>query len=145
MNKIYTLLFLLILASCHPKVSKEDISKINGYWEIEKVVLPDGNEKEYPINETFDYFQIKGNKGFRKKVTPQLNGSFLVDNQSEKIEISFQKDKTYINYTTPYTKWKEELQSLSDDKMVIVNTENAAYHYKKTGPINLLQDGKKTK
>jgi hypothetical protein len=145
MNKIYTLLFLLILASCHPKVSKEDISKINGYWEIEKVVLPDGNEKEYPINETFDYFQVKGDKGFRKKVTPQLNGTFLVDNQSEKIEISFQNDKTYINYTTPYTKWKEELQSLSDEKMVIVNIAKAEYHYKKTGPINLLQDGKKTK
>ncbi|HLF51997.1 lipocalin family protein [Flavobacterium sp.] len=145
MNKIYTLLFLLILTSCHQKVSEKDISKLNGYWEIEKVILPNGNEKKYTINETFDYFQIKANKGFRKKVKPLLNGRFEVDEQSEKVEIVFEKDKTYMVYTTPYAKWKEELQSLSDEKMVIVNTAKAEYHYKKAIPINLLGDGKKTK
>ena len=145
MNKIYTLLFLFVLMSCNQKVSQQDISKINGYWEIEKVVLPDGSEKEYPMNETFDYFQIKNNIGFRKKVTPQLNGRFLVDNQSEEVKIVFENDKVYMNYTTSYAKWKEELQSLSEEKMVIVNTANTAYHYKKTGPINLLEDGKKIK
>lgn len=145
MNKIYTLLFLLMLTSCHQKVSEQDISKLNGYWEIEKVIFPDGKEKEYTINETFDYFQIKDNKGFRKKVSPQLNGRFLVDDQSEKVEIVFEEDKTYMVYTTPYAKWKEELQALSDEKMIVVNTAKAAYHYKKATPINLLDDGKKTK
>lgn len=135
----------MILTSCQQKVTEQDISKLNGYWEIEKVILPDGNEKKYTINETFDYFQIKDNKGFRKKVKPLLNGRFEVDEQSEKVEIVFEKDKTYMVCTTPYAKWKEELQSLSDEKMVIVNIAKAEYHYKKTAPINLLDDGKKTK
>ncbi|RTY86614.1 lipocalin family protein [Flavobacterium sp. GT3R68] len=144
MKKIYALLCLLVLMSCQQKVTEKDISKMNGYWEIEKVVLPDGSEKEYSINETFEYFKIKNNIGFRKKVKPQLNGRFIVDDQSGKLEIVFKNEKTYINYSTAYAKWKEELKSLSDEKMVIINSQNSAYHYKKAGPINLLEDGKKT-
>lgn len=145
MKKIQALLLIFILISCQPKISEQDISKLNGYWEIEKVILPDGTEKEYAINETFDFFQIESMKGFRKKVKPQLNGRFLVDNQSEKVAIVIEKDKTYMVYTTPYAKWKEELVSLSDEKMVVLNKAKMAYYYKKATPINLLDDGKKTK
>lgn len=144
MKKIGVLIGLLILTACNQKVSEQDIAKLNGYWEIEKVILTDGSEKAYPMNETFDYFDVHKNVGFRKKVKPQFNGRFIVDNQSEKVTVVFEKEKTYINYSTPYAKWKEELKSLSDDQMILVNTANTSYHYKKAGPINLLEDGKKT-
>lgn len=145
MKKIYALLFVLILSSCHQKIVQEDLSKLNGYWEIEKVVLPDGTEKAYAINETFDYFQIQSNKGFRKKVKPQLNGRFLVDDQSEKVEISIDQEQVLLSYATRYAKWKETLVVLTDDKLVLVNKAKIAYHYKKATPIQLLNDGKKTK
>ena len=79
----YSLLFWVLFISCQQQVSPEAISKINGYWEIQKVELPDGKEKEYKINETVDYFEWNGNKGFRKKVKPQLDGTFLTNNESE--------------------------------------------------------------
>jgi hypothetical protein len=145
MKKIYALLFVLILSSCHQKIVQEDLSKLNGYWEIEKVVLPDGTEKAYAINESFDYFQIQSNKGFRKKVKPQLNGRFLVDNQSEKVEISIEKEQVLLSYSTPYAKWKETLVALADEKLVLVNKAKITYHYKKATPIQILNDGKKTK
>jgi len=68
MKKTITIAFLFILSACHQKVTTQDISKLNGYWEIEKVTFFDGAKKEYKYNESFDYFQIKGNKGFRKKM-----------------------------------------------------------------------------
>ncbi len=145
MKKIYALFFVLILSSCHQKIVQEDLSKLNGYWEIEKVVLPDGIEKAYAINETFDYFQIQSNKGFRKKVKPQFNGRFLVDDQSEKVEISIDQEQVLLFYSTPYAKWKETLVVLTDDNLVLVNKAKIAYHYKKVTPIQLLNDGKKTK
>ena len=145
MKKVIAISFLFILSACHQKVTVKDISKLNGYWEIEKVILSNGTKKVYTYNESFDYFQIKANKGFRKKVMPQLDGRFLVNNQSEKIEITFEKDGTYINYKTPYAKWKEEIESLSNDKLVLINASNTEYHYKKSAPINILGDGKKTK
>ena len=86
-NYLYLVFLTTALISCTSKPKKEDIVKLNGYWEIEKVVFSNGSKKEYTYNESYDYFQIKENSGFRKKVMPQLDGRFLVNNQLEKIKI----------------------------------------------------------
>ncbi len=147
MKKVFgVLLIVLLFTGCKQKVNPADIAKINGYWEIEKVVLEDGSEKQYGVNESFDYFQIdKKNAGIRKKVMPQLDGTFLVNNTFEKVKIRFADDQTFLDYTTPYMKWSEEILALTDKELVVLNAEKKEYHYKKTGPINLLNDGKETK
>ena len=141
---IFFVSFLLI--SCQQKVKPEDISKINGYWEIEKVVFDEGKDKNYTINESYDYFQIdKNNIGFRKKVMPQLDGTFLVNDTQENVKVRFENDQAFLDYATPYAKWSEELIAISNDKLVFKNAENKEYHYKKAAPINLEGNGKKTK
>jgi hypothetical protein len=145
MKRLILIAFLLLLAACHQKVTSNDITNLNGYWEIEKVVFSNGSKKEYTYNESYDYFQIKENSGFRKKVMPQLDGRFLVNNQIEKIKITFENEDVYINYTTPFAKWKEKIEAISKDKLIIINASKAQYHYKKAIPINILEDGKTTK
>ena len=145
-NIVGFLIVLLLFISCQQKIQPEDISKINGYWEIEKVVFDQGDDKEYGINESYDYFQIdKNNAGFRKKVMPQLDGSFMVNDTYENLKIRFEDDKAFLDYSTPYTKWSEELIVVSDKELVLINTEKKEYHYKKAESINILGDGKKTK
>lgn len=142
--KILFVSFLFI--SCKQKIDPSDIAKINGYWEIEKVVFDEGKDKDYTINESYDFFQIDAKKdGFRKKVMPQLDGTFIVNDTYESLKVRFADDKVYFDYTTPYAKWSEELISVSKDKMVFKNTENKEYHYKKTGAINILGNDKKVK
>jgi hypothetical protein len=98
------------------------------------------------MNENYDYFQIdKNNKGIRKKVMPQLDGTFLVNDTYENVVVRFADDKAYLDYSTPYMKWSEELITLTDEELVVKNAEKKEYHYKKSGPINILEDGKKTK
>lgn len=138
-------LFSLLFVGCQQKIQPTDIIKLNGYWEIEKVVFDKGEDKDYKMNESFDYFQIANNKGIRKKVMPQLNGTFLVNDAFEKVAIRFEKDKVYLDYATDYAKWSEELIALTDEELVLKNKEKKEYHYKKTGPINLTGDGEKTK
>jgi hypothetical protein len=140
---IIILLCTIALLGCQQKIKPSDISKLNGYWEIQKVVSYGAKDKNYSYNESFDYFEIKQNKGFRKKVAPQLDGSFLVNDAFENVAIVFKDDKTYLNYSTSYAKWSEELKALTDDEMVVINSEKKEYHYKKTTPINLTGDGKK--
>ncbi|NNL81966.1 MAG: hypothetical protein HKP28_01160, partial [Winogradskyella sp.] len=42
------------------------LETINGYWEIEKVVFPNGETKEYKYNDLIDYISINESlKGFR--------------------------------------------------------------------------------
>ncbi|HAT75782.1 MAG TPA: hypothetical protein DCS17_10105 [Flavobacterium sp.] len=147
MKKVVGLLIVsFLLISCQQKIKTEDIAKINGYWEIEKVVFEDGEEKSYTVNESYDYFEIgKNNSGFRKKVMPQLDGSFIVNDTQESLKIRLGNDKVLLDYDTPYAKWSEELLEITDDKMVFTNSEKREYHYKKATPINILGNGKKTK
>ena len=87
-NLIKVILFSVLLVSCKQQIQSTDIPKINGYWEIEKVVFDKGEDKEYAANQNYDYFQIdKNNQGIRKKVAPQLDGTFLVDNSFEKVSV----------------------------------------------------------
>lgn len=140
---IFYLLVCLGAISCQKPISATDVAKINGYWEIEKVVFPDGNKKEYTSSSVYDYIEIKDDKGFRKKVTPQLDGTFLVDDSSEQLSLT-QKDGIYtLHYLTAYAKWDEELVSVSDEQFITRNNSKKEYYYKRAQSINLLPDGKK--
>lgn len=144
-NTFIILVLSLLLVSCKQEIKPADIAKLNGYWEIEKVVFEKGEEKEYKMNETFDFFQIKNNKGVRTKVMPQFDGTFLTTDTFENVSVRFAGEQVFLDYKTDYAKWSEEIVSISDEKLVTKNPQKIEYHYKKAAPINLLKDGEKTK
>lgn len=139
------LVLSLLFVGCKQEIKPADIAKLNGYWEIEKVVFDKDEEKDYGMNESFDFFKMKGSTGIRKKVMPQLDGTFLTGNSFENVSVRFTDKGTFLDYKTAYAKWSEELILISDETFVVKNEQNKEYHYKKAGPINLLKDGKKTK
>lgn len=144
-NLIKVILFSVLLVSCKQQIQSTDIPKINGYWEIEKVVFDKGEDKEYAANQNYDYFQIdKNNQGIRKKVSPQLDGTFLVDDTYEKVSVRFHDEKAFLDYATPYMKYTEEIVTLTTNELVVLNAQKKEYHYKKATAINILGDGKKT-
>ena len=147
MKKVFGVLVVaLLFVGCKQKITPADVTKISGYWEIEKVVLEDGDEKQFVVNESFDYFNVdKNNTGIRKKVMPQLDGTFLVNDTFENVRIRFADDQTFLDYSTPYMKWSEEIVTLTATELVVLNSEKKEYHYKKAGPIKLDEYGKKTK
>ena len=135
-----TLLFFLLsflFLSCKPSVNEADLVKINGYWEIQKVELPQGGKKEYKVNETIDFFSLKNNSGFRQKVMPQLDGTYLTNDIKEHIKVSNKDRVFYINYTTNYGKWKEEILEIQDSVLVLKNKDNLEYHYKRQVPFSI--------
>ncbi|MBF4467307.1 hypothetical protein [Flavobacterium sp. LC2016-12] len=144
-NTFVILVLSLLFVSCKEQIKPADIAKLNGYWEIEKVVFDEGEVKDYGMNENFDYFQIKGTKGTRTKVMAQLDGTFLTTNTFENVSVRFTDKGTFLDYKTDYAKWSEELISVSDKEFVVKNEQQKEYHYKKAAPLNILKDGKETK
>lgn len=134
---VLILLVLVMVTSCKKPITETAISKINGYWEIEKVILADGETKEYKVNTTIDFFELKDKKGFRQKVMPQLDGTYTTNNVKETISISDEDGDYYINYSTNFGKWKEEILELQDSVLVLKNAANLEYHYKKQIPFSL--------
>ena len=136
MKKTGLLLFVFILISCHSKITKEDIKKLNGYWEIKEVGLPNGEDKDYKVNETIDYFELKGNQGFRQKVMPQFDGRFRTNDIKEHIKIVEKDNIFFIEYNTKYGKWKEEIIIIEDSTLVLKNKGNLEYTYKRFKPFS---------
>jgi hypothetical protein len=136
-NSLNLFLFSLLIISCKPSVAEADLAKINGYWEIQKVELPDGEKKEYKVNETIDFFSVKDQKGFRQKVMPQLNGTYLTNDIKEIVKVTNQEGTFFINYATKYGKWKEEIIEIQDSILIMKNKDNLEYHYKRHVPFSI--------
>ena len=124
------IMVFVLLNSC--QISKEDIKQLNGYWEIEKVVLENGETKVFSINQTVDYFSVNDSlMGFRKKLNPKFDGTFEHSNDAESIQVYHDNGKWVIKYTTSYAKWKETIKELTEDKVALLNQENRLYIYKR--------------
>ena len=131
MKRILLLIVLVSALPCKQKITEADLSNLNGYWEIEKVELPDGDMKEYKVNETIDFFKIEANKGFRKKVMPQLDGTYLTNDIQEDVVVVIKDGDASLQYKTTYASWKEEIIELTKDKLVVKNQQEIEYYYKR--------------
>ena len=132
MKKLFIVFVIATLGfSCKQNITESDLNNLNGYWEIEKVILPNGEKKEYKVNETIDYFKLVKNKGFRKKVMPQVDGSYLTNNLKESVYISLEEGSAIFHYKTNYAQWNEEIIAVSKDEFIVKNQQELVYHYKR--------------
>ena len=137
MKKIVLFLVFSLLVSCKQSITEADLQNLNVYWEIEKVMLPDGEKKEYKINETVDFFKVEDKKGFRKKVMPQVDGTYLTNDSEEDITIFVKDGDATIRYKTNYANWDESIIKLTAEKLVLKNKQELEYHYKRPVPFTV--------
>lgn len=135
-NILPVMILLLIFSGCNKANPEEQIKYLDGYWEIERVEISEDSIREYKFNETIDFIEIEGKEGFRKKVRPQLDGTYQVTDDEEKIEIKVEEDQLYLYYSTPYDSWKEKLVNAEENSLTMENERGIRYHYKRFTPIN---------
>ncbi|PZD78293.1 lipocalin family protein [Mesonia sp. K7] len=129
-NLIY-LLFVFFALSCQQKIDKKQLENLNGYWEI-KAVYQDGKTvKEFTFNPMVDYFFMKNNQGFRKKVQPQFDGSYKTFDNQEDFKVVTENDSIYLHYKTPQSQWKELILEIDAENLKVKNDRNLTYHYQK--------------
>ena len=137
MKKSILVIFTIIFTACNRKVTEEQLSFLNGYWEIEKVTLPDGQKKEYKVNETIDFIEVKDLKGFRKKVNPTFEGTYITSDDAELFTIIQRDDEFLMQYKTDISEWTETLKTVTKDNFSVTGEDNFTYFYKRYIPINL--------
>jgi hypothetical protein len=136
MNRLLIFLSFLLVAAC-TSVSKEKLSILNGYWEIERVEFPNGGQKEYKMNTTVDFIQVDGLKGYRKKMKPRFDGNYETSDDAESFEITIEKDIYTLNYKNNLSTWTEELTAISEDNFSVQNQDGIVYQYKRFEPIKI--------
>ncbi|GAA4274554.1 hypothetical protein U6A24_16400 [Aquimarina gracilis] len=137
MKKIFYFVVLLFFASCSSPDPEHFKQYINGYWEIELVILPDGTKKEYNFNQSVDYFETKDTIGIRKKVQPKLDGTFVTNQDSETFILKVQNDSLRMLYKNSLSTWKETVISAKENQIIIKNEAGNMYFYKPYQKISL--------
>ncbi|MGG5505242.1 MULTISPECIES: lipocalin family protein [unclassified Myroides] len=134
-----SLLLVVVLQACQSKADTAAVvAHINGYWEIEKAQLPDGTEKDYTINSTIDYFELKEDQtGVRYKVVPQFNGEYLTNDRPESFVLTEKEGALWLVYKTDFATWEEQVLSITDEKMVVENETKIKYYYKRANPVQI--------
>ncbi|WP_340066957.1 hypothetical protein [Ascidiimonas aurantiaca] len=139
MKKVFVIaLVSIILAGCRNN-PKEHIRELSGYWEIQKVQLPDGSVKEYTVNTNIDYFELLNDSvGYRKKMQPTLTGNFYTTDDTENFKLTSDAENgLQIHYKTLLDKWTETIIKLNEKELVVVNAAGITYYYQRFEKINI--------
>ncbi|HET8809114.1 MAG TPA: lipocalin family protein [Flavobacteriaceae bacterium] len=137
LKKIVFIVLWISVVSCDTRSVEEKIDNLNGYWTISKVETNEGKTKEYSFSSTVDYFEITNNKGFRKKVQPKLDGTYVVTDDVENIVVKVENDSINLYYSTEMDQWKETLIASEANKITFLNEYGNKYTYERfTGYLN---------
>ncbi|MBT8287012.1 MAG: lipocalin family protein [Bacteroidia bacterium] len=134
---IGTLCCVLVLASC--KADPEHlIAHLPGYWEVTEVKKDGKLIKAFTMSATVDYFElIDENEGFRKKVNPTLDGTYIVSQHQTPFTINIEEGDLWVNYSDNGVEYKERIIEANDKKLRIKNDAGFIYSYKSYEPITL--------
>ncbi len=138
MSRILPFFMILLIVGCKKtSVTEADLHHLNGYWEIDEVVFPDGSVKEYGMNPSIDFIQWKENEGYRKKMQPKFDGSYSTSNDMETFTITHINDSFTLRYQNDFSEWEETLVQLDSISFAVVNQEGVTYFYKRFEPIKI--------
>ena len=133
----YLIVFTLLMWGCKsdPDQMKENLT---GYWEIFEVHKDGKLIKAYSINSNIDYFELLNDStGFRKKVSPTLEGKYLVNEHQTPFGLEKDGNKLIIKYSERDVQYEEILLEAGEELLRIKNEQGLIYSYRPFEPINL--------
>ena len=133
---LYLLLLLTVITACKSSIQEGEISRLEGYWEITKVVFQDGTTKPYTVNTTVDYIGIDGFNGYIKKMKPGLNGRYQTSNKAAQFKL-IQKDGLWEMHFEGNQKSTLSLLELDSLEYAVKDQGQVRYYYKRYEPINI--------
>ncbi len=131
----------ILCCACSGNNPEKQKDFLTGYWEIQNVDSPYGNDKEYKISETIDYIEITDSTGFRAKVLPRIDGTIITNGNTERIKVSTENDSLRLTYTTNFDQWTETVLEATENTLKVKNQDGIIYTYARHTLIDLKADG----
>jgi len=138
LKKIILLVFSVTIISC---LEDNKIELLNGYWEIESVKKEGQLIRKYPFSNTVDYFYINELEGYRKKVTSQSNGRFMVTLHQADLTISKENGEYILRYPDRNKTYFESIKEIDSQQLIILDKEGYIYRYNRYVPLEVNTDG----
>ncbi len=113
-------------------------ANLEGYWEIVDVKKDGKLIKSYSMNMNIDYFDVNEDwTGFRKKVSPSLDGSFEITDHVSWFKLEPGPKGLIIQYNNGDVNYKETITKAESNLLIIKNPEGFIYTYKNFEGIEL--------
>ena len=133
---LYLLLLLTVITACKSSIQEGEISRLEGYWEITKVVFQDGTTKPYTVNTTIDYIAIDGLKGYIKKMKPGLDGRYQTSNKAAQFKLLLKNEVWEMHFEGDMNSTLSLLE-LDSLEYAVKDQGQVRYYYKRYEPINI--------
>ena len=129
--------YALLVLSCGNDM-EEMRKNLNGYWEIHEVKKDGKLIKAYTINAKVDYFELNNDSmGYRKKVSPNLDGTFVITQHQMPFVLRENQGALHIRYSDNGVTHEETIIEASPKRLRIENDRGYVYTYKPFEGINL--------
>lgn len=138
MKKVSIILMSFVFFTSCSQDPEDYIEHLSGYWEIDRVEKNNDIIKDYSISTMVDYFEMTNTyQGFRKKVSPKLDGSYIVTQHDSPFTLKIENNKLNIYYSINNVTFKETIKFASKDALIISNADGFTYIYKPFTQISL--------
>ena len=97
--------------------------------------------KKYPFSNTVDFFYIKDLEGYRKKVTPQSDGRFMVTLHQANLNVTKENGEFILRYLNKSKTYFEKIKKIDSQQLIILDKEGYIYKYNRYIPIEINKDG----
>ena len=145
MKRLLLYILVTITFSCSEKVDTASLKHLNGYWQIEKVVTAEGDDKEYKANEDYEYFELKDKKGIHKKVRWQPTGKFLTDDLYENVAVVEKDGGLQLQFISAFGKHTNKVTKITETELVLESENENQFYYQKVDVNTINHYGKATK
>ena len=106
------------------------VDHLEGYWQISTVKKDGKMVKEFTINTNIDYFKVQEDlSGFRKKVSPTLDGKFTVSQHQTPFLLKIVDGSLQIHYSDKGVNYFETIIKADPETLVIKNDAGFIYTY----------------
>jgi hypothetical protein len=130
MKKLLTIFVAILVSSCATPV--DDMAQaINGYWNIDKVELSDGSDREFPFSNHMDHFSISKTRGVKNRVSPTYDGKFINYNSPVPFKWEKRDGKLFLLFNDGTEKYEQQVVDANEETMELLHENGTRYLYKR--------------
>ncbi|MGB3590551.1 MAG: hypothetical protein WBA16_02610 [Nonlabens sp.] len=123
------LLFSLLLVGC-AQDPDQVLANLEGYWSIEKVVLEDGTDREYPFTSSLDHFTLTNNSGTKNRVVPRYDNVMVSTETPIPFKIKQSDSATLLVFEEGAAQYTQTLVKCSEEQLILEHENGMKYYYK---------------
>ncbi|WP_194852127.1 lipocalin-like domain-containing protein [Nonlabens antarcticus] len=134
MKYLWIIIIALITTSCSDQSTDVKLENLKGYWNIERVEKPDGEEKIFPFTNHMDFFEVNENGGTKSRVSPTFDGRFVSYGETVRFVWEMRENQLILIFEEGDKSYTQILKEATKEELILVHENGTVYYYQPYEP-----------